>query len=446
MGREHRIISGPADVGGAGRPGARAVLRRPRVNDAPFYVMGFVDGHVIRDRAAAEAVAHAGGPPRRQRVARRHDGGDPRRRPRRRAVWPTSAATRATSPASSSAGTASGTQQKTRELAGDRPCARRPARAAFPSKVRATIVHGDYRLDNCMVGDDGAGRGRARLGDLHARRSAGRRRPAAGVLDRPGRRRPRPGAGRRPPAPGFCDRADLAERYAAVSGRDVVAASTSTSRSRTGSWPASCEGVYSRYLGGALGSRDPAELEPFKSCRSTAPQPRQPNAWRRCHERSHVRDCTSRCRRLDATPVLVVMLTGWIDASGAAAAAMATVQEECDRATAGHVRRRHVHRLPRPPTDDGAARGRQRPPRVVRHRTARRARQRRPRRADAQRPRTRIAWRPLRRRRRRRWRSSSVSAGWSPSARTRSPRRTPETPRPVEQLAVDRGRRQRRRS
>ena len=39
-------------------------------------------------------------------------------------------------------------------------------------------------------------------------------------------------------APGFWDRAELAARYAEVSGRDI-ADSTSTSRSATGSWPAS---------------------------------------------------------------------------------------------------------------------------------------------------------------------------------------------------------------
>jgi hypothetical protein len=32
-------------------------------------------------------------------------------------------------------------------------------------------------------------------------------------------------------------------------------------------WKLACiiEGVYARYLGGALGQRDPAELEPFKT-------------------------------------------------------------------------------------------------------------------------------------------------------------------------------------
>ena len=50
------------------------------------------------------------------------------------------------------------------------------------------------------------------------------------------------------------------------------------------------------------------------------------------------------------------MLTGWIDAGGAAAAAMAAARGGVRARTAGHLRRRHVHRLPRPPADDGAPR------------------------------------------------------------------------------------------
>ena len=58
--------------------------------------------------------------------------------------------------------------------------------ASVPEQGPAAIVHGDYRLDNCILGDDGARRRRARLGDLHARRPAGRPRPADGLLGRAG--------------------------------------------------------------------------------------------------------------------------------------------------------------------------------------------------------------------------------------------------------------------
>jgi aminoglycoside phosphotransferase (APT) family kinase protein len=64
-------------------------------------------------------------------------------------------------------------------------------------------------------------------------------------------------------APGFMDRAELAVRYAEVSGRDVSQLPFYVSFAY---WKLACilEGVYARYLGGALGQRDPAELEPFK--------------------------------------------------------------------------------------------------------------------------------------------------------------------------------------
>jgi aminoglycoside phosphotransferase (APT) family kinase protein len=63
--------------------------------------------------------------------------------------------------------------------------------------------------------------------------------------------------------PGFLNRHELAERYAATSGRDI---SSLPFYVAFGYWKLACilEGVYARYLGGALGQRDPAELEPFE--------------------------------------------------------------------------------------------------------------------------------------------------------------------------------------
>ena len=60
----------------------------------------------------------------------------------------------------------------------------------------------------------------------------------------------------------FLDRADLAARYAEVSGRDTSQLDFYVTFAF---WKLVCilEGVYARYLGGALGQRDPAELEPF---------------------------------------------------------------------------------------------------------------------------------------------------------------------------------------
>ena len=63
------------------RPSASAPTTT--VNGAPFYVMDFVDGLVLRDAAAATSITRRR-PPQRQRLDRRHAGQDPRRRPRRR--------------------------------------------------------------------------------------------------------------------------------------------------------------------------------------------------------------------------------------------------------------------------------------------------------------------------------------------------------------------------
>ena len=63
--------------------------------------------------------------------------------------------------------------------------------------------------------------------------------------------------------PGFWDRPQLAQRYAEVSGRDI---SHLDFYIAFAFWKLACiiEGVYSRYLGGALGDRPPEELAPFK--------------------------------------------------------------------------------------------------------------------------------------------------------------------------------------
>ena len=55
MSREHRIING---LQGSAVPVAPALglCTDESVNDAPFYVMGFVVGHVLRDKAATELL------------------------------------------------------------------------------------------------------------------------------------------------------------------------------------------------------------------------------------------------------------------------------------------------------------------------------------------------------------------------------------------------------
>ena len=81
MGREHKIISalGPTDVPVAP---ALGLCTDDEVNGAPFYVMAFVDGLVLRDAAAATSIT-ADARAEREPLHRRHDGEDPRGRPRR---------------------------------------------------------------------------------------------------------------------------------------------------------------------------------------------------------------------------------------------------------------------------------------------------------------------------------------------------------------------------
>lgn len=260
MSREHRIINALQDSS-VPVPHALGVCTDESVNDTPFYVMSFVAGHVIRDSVAAEAIL---GP-----AARRHAG---------ESLVDTLATIHAVDLESSGLadlGRHEGyvarqlkrwykqwNDQKTREVSEiDR--VHDALLRRIPEQGPATIVHGDYRLDNCIVGDDGAVRAVldweiCTLGDPLA---------DLGLLcvywTGPGDE-PSAWAGSATNVVGFLDRADLVERYAAVSGRDVSQLAFYVSFAY---WKLACilQGVYYRYLGGALGSRDPAELEPFVS-------------------------------------------------------------------------------------------------------------------------------------------------------------------------------------
>jgi aminoglycoside phosphotransferase (APT) family kinase protein len=259
MGREHRIISGLQRSAVPVAP-ALGFCDDLTVNDAPFYVMGFVDGYVLRDKAAAESVLSVAA----RRTASeslvdtmaaihqvdlqaagldqlgRHEGYIARQLKRWYGQW---------------------NQQKTRDLpAVDR--VHDVLSRHIPEQGPATIVHGDYRLDNCMVGADGhvlavldweictLGDPLADLGLLQVYWTGPDDASSAWT-------------GSATTADGFCNRAELAHRYAEVSGRDLTHLPFYVSFAY---WKLACilEGVYARYLAGALGARDAAELEPFK--------------------------------------------------------------------------------------------------------------------------------------------------------------------------------------
>ncbi|MBV8162373.1 MAG: phosphotransferase family protein [Acidimicrobiia bacterium] len=248
MGREYRVISAlgrtPVPV-----PPAIGLCADTSVNEQPFYVMGYVEGHILRDAATAERVLGE----KERRVAGeslvdvlaelhavdidavglgdfgRRDGYIERQLKR----WHTQFE-----------------KSRSREI---------PAvdevyeelRRTVPEQGAATIVHGDYRLDNTMLGDDGHVRAVldweiCTLGDPMAdvglltvywadpgdTLSALLLAPTA--LD------------------GFPRRSEIAERYAERSGRDLSRLDYYVA---FGYWKLACilEGVYARYKAGHAG-------------------------------------------------------------------------------------------------------------------------------------------------------------------------------------------------
>jgi aminoglycoside phosphotransferase (APT) family kinase protein len=259
VGREHRII---AALAGTAVPVAPALgfCDDPTVNGAPFYVMAFVDGNVVRDRATAESTLT---------VAQRAVAG--------RSLADTLAAIHAVDLEAVGLGDLGRHEgyvarqlkrwygqwnaQKTREL----PAIDRVHDALathVPDQLGATIVHGDYRLDNCMLGTDATvaavldweictlGDPMADVGLLMVYWTGPD--DSASAWE-----------GQASTAPGFPNRVDLLQMYATGSGRDVDGVGYYVAFAY---WKLACilEGVYARYLGGALGERDRDELAPFE--------------------------------------------------------------------------------------------------------------------------------------------------------------------------------------
>jgi aminoglycoside phosphotransferase (APT) family kinase protein len=251
MSREYRII---AALGPAGLPVAPALgfCGDETVTGRPFYVMGYVEGHVLRDAETAGKVLDAAG--------RHHSGealvdvladihavdvdavglGDLGRREgyieRQLKRW-------------------YGQYQQSREMGGpDLPAVDKVhaiLAGAIPEQGQAAIVHGDYRLDNTILGDDGSVRAVldweiCTLGDPLA---------DVGLLmvywSEPGERTPALGVAPTT-QPGFLSRAEMRDRYGARSGRDL---SDLDFYVAFGYWKLACiiEGVFARYAGGAGG-------------------------------------------------------------------------------------------------------------------------------------------------------------------------------------------------
>jgi len=259
MAREHRIISA---LQGSAVPVAPSLglCLDPVVNGAPFYMMQFVAGNVLRDQHSAERLLTP--------LARRHAG---------ESLIETMAAIHAVDINAVGLGDLARHEayierqlkrwygqfnaQKTRELGAiDR--VHDELRKRVPTQGPATIVHGDYRLDNCIVDDDGniaavldweictLGDPLADLGLLMVYWTG----PDDESIN---------SGFQATKVPGFLNRQDLADKYATITGRDISQLNFYVAFAV---WKLACilEGVYARYVGGALGARDTSELEPFK--------------------------------------------------------------------------------------------------------------------------------------------------------------------------------------
>jgi aminoglycoside phosphotransferase (APT) family kinase protein len=249
MGREHRILAALAGTD-VPSPVPLAQCSDPEVTGAEFYVMDFVDGVVLRDEADAERAFPAEAD--RRAVAEslvdalvaihavdpgtvglgelgRREGYVERQLRRWARQWEAS---------------------KTRELPAMETTQRRLAER-IPAQGDARLVHGDFRLDNAIVAPTGAiaavvdwelctlGDPLADVGLLMvywAEEGDG-----ASPLGRPATL-----------APGFPRRTELAERYAAGSGRDIGDLDFFVA---LGYWKlaAILEGVHARASAGAYG-------------------------------------------------------------------------------------------------------------------------------------------------------------------------------------------------
>jgi len=248
MGREHRIISALKDTDVPVPPTA-GLSADDSVNGAPFYVMDFVPGLIIRDVPTAEQLTVE---------ARTRAGNE---------LVDVMARIHAVEPDAVGLGDLGRREDyiarqlkrwygqweksKSRDLA-TVDSVHDDLLARIPDQGPAAIVHGDYRLDNCLLNTDGTvaavldweictlGDPMADLGLLVVYWGE----DGSGVAALPGA----PTS-----AEGFPAASELVERYARVSGRDT---SDIDFYIAFGYWKLACilEGVANRYRGGSMGT------------------------------------------------------------------------------------------------------------------------------------------------------------------------------------------------
>ena len=258
MGREHRIVSAVGSTN-VPVPPALGLCLDDDVIGAPFYVMGFVDGVVLDGPERAAELPHELRPRLSEHLIdvladlhavdidevglgdlAKREGYVGRQLRRWSTQWE---------------------QSKTRELPAVDEVARRLGER-LPRQQGVSIAHGDFRFGNCLVDVE---RGRINavldwelctLGDPLA---------DVGYLGvywfdgNPTTARPNDPT----PAGGFPAFADLVERYADRTGRDMVDIGYYVA---FGCWRLAVisEGVYARYLHGAMGDQGEVDITTFK--------------------------------------------------------------------------------------------------------------------------------------------------------------------------------------
>lgn len=255
--REHRIISALAGTDVPVAP-TIGVCEDVSINDAPFYVMAFVDGLVPHDAEAAREV------PESDREALGFS------------VIDVLARLHAIDPDAVGLGqlgrkeaylerqlkrwTKQWENSKTREIPAMEE-SRRLLAERMPEQVGASIVHGDYRLGNMLV----AGPRIEAVLDWELCTLGDPLADVGYLLNswiQPGELDTRPGD--QPPTTvgGFPTREAMVERYQSATGRDLSAISYYRAFSH---WRLAAigEGVYKRYLVGAMGERDDLDLSAF---------------------------------------------------------------------------------------------------------------------------------------------------------------------------------------
>jgi aminoglycoside phosphotransferase (APT) family kinase protein len=259
MGREHRIIAAleptPVPV-----PEALAFCDDDAINDAPFYVMAYVEGVVLDSAEDGERELD---PPARAAAGR--------------SLVDVLADLHAVDPDAVGLGELGRKEgyverqlrrwqgqfekSRSRDIPAMDEVHRRLA-GHVPPQRRTGIVHGDYRLGNCLVGPDGAVRAvldweLCTLGDVLA--------DLGWVIAwwiEPGQsaehlRRTVPSM-----APGFAPRSSLVDRYVERSGADVSDLDYYVALAY---WKLACigEGVYARYKAGVMGDAGEEEIAAF---------------------------------------------------------------------------------------------------------------------------------------------------------------------------------------